>query len=66
MTNTVHLEGLSQQQLIELFFDWFDAAYSEISPLKGDKQSIENVMEIRSRIDITSSSGFEANKGDGQ
>ena len=62
----MNLEGMSQESLIQLFFDWFDAWTAPVSPLQWDKDAAAKVHAIRMRIDIHTSTGTDSTKGAGQ
>jgi hypothetical protein len=51
---TLELNGLSQNDLINLFFDWYD--YNRQFP---DKKSSENLKQIRSLIQINTTTGIK-------
>tara|TARA_R110000751_G_scaffold87796_1_gene173887 strand:+ start:348 stop:527 length:180 start_codon:yes stop_codon:yes gene_type:complete len=51
---TLELNGLSQNDLINLFFDWYD--YNQQFP---DKKSSENLKQIRSLIQINTTTGIK-------
>jgi hypothetical protein len=51
---TLELNGSSQNDLINLFFDWYD--YNQQFP---DKKSSENLKQIRSLIQIYTTTGVK-------
>ena len=51
---TLELNGSSQNDLINLFFDWYD--YNQQFP---DKKSSENLKQIRSLIQINTTTGIK-------
>tara|TARA_R110002096_G_scaffold35319_1_gene99910 strand:+ start:620 stop:799 length:180 start_codon:yes stop_codon:yes gene_type:complete len=51
---TLELNGSSQNDLVNLFFDWYD--YNQQFP---DKKSSENLKQIRSLIQINTTTGIK-------
>lgn len=60
-TQTLHLDGLNQENLLILFVEWYDF----LIRFPGDKVAKQNMAEIRARLEIRTSAGMEPEKGAG-